>query len=202
MERDVLILSRHGKDIMPNFTIEGRRRQADIQRNWLWELVFPRLPSFAESVVGGNIGEELTLQCRSISIPGRTIENVETYFLGQKQIFPGRQTFSNQIEAVFEGTEDQRIFRFFNTWMESIHNIDAFSLFGTAGVGSYLTKRDIAVPMHLRMYKYNGSLLSRKVHFLNVFPSAIADVAMSYESNEAVKYSVTFSFDIWRLSTV
>jgi hypothetical protein len=187
---------------MPNFTIEGRRRQADIQRNWLWELVFPRLPSLAEGVLGGDIGEELTLQCRSISIPGRTIENVETYFLGQKQIFPGRQTFSNQVEAVFEGTEDQRIFRFFNIWMETIHNIDAYSTFGTAGVGSYLTKRDIAVPMHLRMYKYNGSLLSRKVHFLNVFPSAMADVAMSYEGNEAVKYSVTFSYDLWRLSTM
>jgi len=187
---------------MANFTIEGRQQRSDIQRNWLWEIFFPRVPSFVQSILGGFINEELTLQCRSINIPGRTIESTETYFLGQKQIFPGRQVFSNQVEATFEETEDQQMFRFFNLWMETIHNIDAYSIFGTAGVGTYLTKQEIAVPMHLRMFKYDGSLMSQKIHFINVFPSTITDVSLSYESNESVKYTVTFSYDLWRISAV
>lgn len=187
---------------MPNFTIEGRRHKADIQRNWMWELFFPRVPVIPLSLVGSTIVDDLTLRCRSFAIPGRSIENIETYFLGQKQMFPGRQTFSNQVEATFEGTENQHIFRFFTVWMETIHNIDAYSKFGTAGVGAYLTKRDIAVPMHLHMYKYDGSLLTHKVHFYNVYPSSIADVNLDYLGNESVKYTITFTYDLWKLSVV
>jgi len=188
---------------MPNFTIEGRRRaSADIQRDWMWEIFFPKLPNILSVNVGPQISEELTLQCRSISIPGRTIENLETYFLGQKQMFPGRQTFSNVLETTFEETENQHIFNFFTAWMETIHNIDAFSTFGTAGIGAYLTKKDIVVPMYLRMYKYDGSLLSHKIQFINVYPSIISDVALDYNSNAAVKFSVSFTYDIWRSSII
>jgi hypothetical protein len=180
---------------MANFSIEGRLKGLkDIERNWLFELVIPD----ANKLTGGIASDEdLIIRCKTAVIPGRGLDTVESNFAGMKQLFPMKPTFSNSFSVEMEETEDQKITKSLYAWRQLMFDVDPGS--AKAGVSSYATKRDACKDIFLLVYKYDGSIMEKKYKFVNAFPSGVEDVAMGYASNEAVKYSVTFSYDYWLL---
>ena len=138
---------------MANFTLMGRAAKiADPQRTWMWELSIPNNP------INTVQEEDITLRCKISALPNRAIEPVETFFLGRKQLFPGRTTFTNNLVLTFEETEDLKIGLWLNAWMEKIEGL-------RTGVGDYKDKKDIAVDMHLLMYRTTGELMRSKIVF-------------------------------------
>jgi hypothetical protein len=172
---------------MANFTLAGRASKlADVQRTWTWELSIPNNP------IANMTDEDITIRCRISALPSRAIEPVETFFLGRKQLFPGRVTYSNNLSLTFEETEDQRIGIWLNEWMEKIEGVKT-------GVGEYLVKNDIAADVYLLMYKMNGELMRRRIRFINAYPISFEDITLDYSTSDSVKYAVTFAFDNWIL---
>jgi len=178
---------------MPQFTIEGRAKGlSDVQRNFLWELTILNF-DFGES-----IPEDLTLRAKSVSIPGRSIEPIETWFYGHKQKHAGRAAFPNQINVQFEETEDQKILKTFYAWFQQIHNVNPLNAFGT--LSTTFMKRQYVKRILLSMQKYNGEETKNSIEFVNAFPETMADVSLDMTGNEAVKFDITFSYDYWLLS--
>jgi len=180
---------------MPNFSIEGRLKGLkDIQRNWLYELVIPDASTLTK---GEASDEDLIIRCRTAVIPGRGLDTAESNFAGMKQLFPMKPTFSNSFTVEMEETEDQKITKALYNWRQLMFDVDPGS--PTAGVSTYAVKRDACKDIFLLMYRYNGASMEKKIKFVNAWPSNVEDVTMGYAANEAVKYSVTFTYDFWLL---
>jgi hypothetical protein len=179
---------------MPQFTIEGRMKQLpDIQRNFLFEVVVPGITDVTTAINQ----EDLIIRVRSAVIPQRGNEPIESNFMGMKQFFPGKPTFSNSLNIVCEETEDQKITKALYDWQQKIFDINPSS--PTAGSSQVPVKRRACKDIFLLMYKYNGTELEKKVRFVNAFPETVDDVSLGFAENAAVQYSVTFRFDYWVL---
>jgi hypothetical protein len=184
--------------LLPNFTIEGRRKNLpDPQRTFNWEVEFVDLPLVAKK----NYDEDdLKLRAKSATFAGRSVEPIETFYQGNKQIFPGRTNFTNSINIQFEETEDQKVTKILFDWFQKINNMNAKNIaFG--GTGSYLFKGQVAKKMYLKMYKYNGEAMKYRIKFNNVWPQSMPDISMSYDTSDVIKFDVAFAYDFWILET-
>jgi hypothetical protein len=150
-------------------------------------------------VTGGKANtEDLIIRCRTASIPGRGFDSIESNFMGMKQFFPSKPTFSNTLAVTIEETEDQKVGKALYAWRQKIFDVDPAS--PKAGVSSGLVKRDLAKDIFLLMYRYNGSSFEKKIKFVNAWIQNVDDVGLDYAGNDAVKYSVTFQYDFWVLA--
>jgi len=181
---------------MANFTIEGRgKTMGDIQRSWMYQL---SIPGIGDILSEYNDDEPLVIRTRTASIPGRTNEPIESIFMGTKQWFPGKETFTHTMEVMYEESENQFISKWLYAWKERIFttNPDAEN----AGASQAPSKREgLVTDLFLRMYKYDGTLMANSIRVHNAFPVVVADVQLDYNNNESVKYSVTFQYDLWSL---
>jgi hypothetical protein len=181
---------------MANLTIEGRAKTLpDIQRNWMWELLIPAISDVTQGVMGDV--EDLVIRARTVVIPSRGNEPIESQFIGMKQFFPGKPTFGNTFEVTIEETEDQIVHKALTAWQNLIFNISPTLI--TGGQSLRPLKRDVAKDVYLLMYKYNGTEMENKIRFYNCFVQNVGDVSMAYNANEAVQFSTTFQFDFWEL---
>lgn len=172
---------------MPKLHIEGRQAGLrDPQRNFLWEIFIPDF----------NNSEPLEQRVKSISIPGRSVDPIETYFYGNKQVFTGRTSFPNSITITFEEGEDQKILQLLYEWFQTIYNTDFDSAAG--GISNSVTRKDYAKQIILTMYKYNGEQAGKRIMLINSFPQSLPDVTLDYSGNELIRYDVTFSYDLWK----
>jgi hypothetical protein len=177
-----------------SFTIENRARGLpDIQRNFLFEVSFPNIGQIIPNVTD----EGLTVRARSCSIPGRSVEPIESFFMGTTRVTPGRPTMPHQFDVNFEETEDMYIHKAMYAWLQKIFNYDASSpLAGSADAES--KRKGLCTDAYLKMFKYGRQLPTEKwIRFHNVWIQNIGDVGLSYNDNGAISYQAGFAFDFW-----
>jgi len=180
---------------MPKFSIESRSKNIpDIFRSFKWELSIPEISIVAPSFVNE---EGFTIRARSVSIPQRGVEVIESNFMGMKQIFPGRNNFANTVTVTLEETEDMLVTKGLYEWQQRIFNIDPDS--DNNGGSEVERKRELTTDIFLKAYKYNNDQTDRMFRLFNAFPQDVAEVALDYTGNEAVQYSVTFYYDFHKL---
>jgi hypothetical protein len=178
-----------------NFTVEGRLGAiSDIQRNFMFEVMIPDIGN----MTGKAIDQEgLIIRTKTCSIPGRGQEEIESYFMGMKQLFPGRPTIPNKLTISIDETEDQIVTQALYKWRQKIFDIDPKST--TAGYSQALNKRAMSTTINLRMYKFNGVKMPNDIVFTNAWPSECPDIELAMTANEKIAYSVTFTYDYWLL---
>jgi hypothetical protein len=176
---------------MAGFSIDSRMADVgDIQRQYLYELEIPTIGSVTQ--------DDMIVRVRSAVIPQRGVEPIESNFMGMKQFFPGKPTFSHQLVVDFEEFEDQKVLQYFTSWFEEMNVLDPNS--EQSGVASKgWDKSSIARDITLKMYKYDGSTLSKSIKFVKAWPETMSDSALTYTGAESVKFSCTFRFDYWTL---
>ena len=188
-----------------NYTINHRASLfPDVQRNFMWNLLIPGVSTLAPTATFDM--EDLLVRCRTVSLPARTTEMIQSSFMGTQQYFPGRVTAGGTFTAEFEDTEDMAIASIFYEWQQAIFNINPNSLL-TAGKSQRPRKVGLAggtdgysLPIALSLIRYDGTPLDRIVTFHNAWVQNVAEVGLSFEGNEAVRYSVTFQFVYWTIS--
>lgn len=185
-----------------NFTIEGRAASVmkDIQRGFAWEISFPNLGNLIDAVkyninIDNGLQEEFTVRARSVQIPERGVEIMESHFGPLKQLFPGKPTFTNNFSVVLEESENQAVIKMLYAWQQSIFDI-------TKGYSNKLGKRPGNTPAGyvtdaiLQLKKYNGEFEDKLILFKNCFVQNVGSVDLSYDGgNESVKYTAQFGFD-------
>ena len=154
------------------------------------------------------IEEDFIIKCRSASIPSKSIDTIETSYMGHKKIFPSKTTFQNQVTITYEENERMTMKRFFDDWQWTIYNSDFKSggdvrettkATGNAGNQIY-SRMSYLADLQLAFYAYNGLGLEKNIMFYNCWPKEVAEVGVSYEGGgEAIKYAVTFAYDYWEI---
>jgi hypothetical protein len=185
----------------PNFTVEGRLSTIDdLQRNFMFEVTIPNIAQMvgvASGITPAGLMEGMTIRTKTCSIPGRGNDEIESFFMGMKQFFPGRPTFSNKLALQIDETEDQYVLTALTAWRNRIFDIRQTS--DHSGYSHAANKRQLSTTIVLRQYKYDGTKLPNDIEFINAWPQEVGDVELAMAGNEKVTFNASFTYDFWRL---
>lgn len=170
------------------------KNSPDIVRTYYWQVIIPEIGSVSETV---KDADEIMFRARSITLPGRGVEKIESNFMGMKQFFPGRVTFTNSINLRLEETEDQVVSKCLYEWANKIFDVRTNT--PTGGFGQVARKREIAKDIIINLLGYNKEPLQRSYKLINCFIENIEDIELSYETNDKIVIPVTLSYDFWTL---
>jgi hypothetical protein len=173
---------------MANFTVAGRLKNLpDIQKIYMWELYIPSVEELDQ--------DDFVLRVRNVVIPGRTITPIESFFMGTKQFFPGRNEYAGTFTFQIEEFEDQKGHAALHSWQQLIFDYDPNS--PTAGQQKVAVKSDLTRDVVLRVYKGDGTKMDKEIVFYSSWPQAIADSTLDYTGSDSVKIDCTFQYDYW-----
>lgn len=176
------------------FHVEDRLNGLDDPvRAYNWEVNI--VPTSLGTMVDVFKGDSLTVRCKSISIPDRSLGIIESHFFGMTQRFPGRVQFGGTIDMVIEETEDLLVSTELFQWENKLFNITAGGT--NAGASQASKKRQLCADIEIKLFKVNGEELKKKVLIRNCWPSQSGAVQLDYSSNDSVKLNVTFAYDYW-----
>ncbi len=143
------------------------------------------------SAVGGETAD-MAFLCQAASIPGSTVADVAVPFRGRSLYVAGDRTFSTWSTTVTNDT-DFKIYRACERWLNGINNI-------TDNEG-LTNPSDYQVDAFVDHLDRNGSNL-KTYTFRGLFPTALADISLSYSTNDAVEtFDVTWRYQYFETDT-
>lgn len=178
-----------------NFHIVGRTSHiGDVQRTYNWQVSIPK----PIAVSAPDWEEDLLLRARSAAIPGVTINQIESSFMGMKQQFAGNATLEHSLAVEFEEFEDQKILEYLNLWSRSIFDTQNVTNGGGAFTAAE-SKADYSVTLTLNMFKNNRESTPKKILFHNAWLQSYSSVSLGYGDASSVKYPATFYWDYYTI---
>jgi hypothetical protein len=153
---------------------------------------------FFMSVVGnglpaGNWQDDMSYMCKSVSLPSRTIGNIELNWQGMKAKIAGDPTFED-ITLTFINEYSWRAKNFFETWIETISNMASNN---RTAHGNYKCQIQLE-----QLGRSDADILA--VYVLDgAFPVSMDAIELSQESNDtAMEFSVTLAYDIYKRNDI
>ena len=177
-----------------SFHINGRAGKfGDVLKTYNWQVSFSSHP-------GNTDGDDMTFKARSAAIPGTTINNIESSFMGMKQHFAGNATLEHTLAIEFEEFEDSKVLKYLTNWQEFIFSTQKANSSGDLGGKSASTGKNTgAFPYSttatLTLYKANGEASNTKINFHNCWLQSFTSVSLAYGDAGSVKYPATFYWD-------
>jgi hypothetical protein len=189
-----------------NFTIEGRAGSIikDIQRDWMWEVSIPEISNILSDTAIAKLGsggfqEELTCRAKSIAVPSRGVNMIESNFGGMKQWFPGKPTLDYTVTINFVESENGNIHSILTEWNQKIFNLKSGHSQMAGGKRGPAGTSYVVPNMYLTMKNYAGEAREKMIIFKNVMLQNVGAAELSYDSDATINFSATFQFDLWFL---
>jgi hypothetical protein len=136
--------------------------------------------------------EKFVFLCKATQLPGKNIGIVEAPYMGMKAKLAGDVTYEDLAVTVIMDN-DFSVRKALEDWMQLAKANEA-----AIGADAALYKR-IATVVAL---DNNGNEI-QEYQFIGTWPSSIAPVDLSYETNDTLaEYVATFTFDYWTRITV
>ena len=155
------------------------RTLSDPLHQYKWEVFFPLVPGAANPV-------PLTYYARSVTIPGRNVETVESWYQGIGVKHAGKTTYPGGAAINFEENQSMTIVNTILAWQNWMNDVDTGKR-----TGGY--KVDITI----NQLKNDNSIAGTYVLY-NAYPESYADRTLA-ESSDLVQLEVTFQYDYWKL---
>jgi len=148
------------------------------QKSYQWEVDVQGLST------GGLQG--LSFYAKTISIPQIAVEQIIINYKGLKTHHAGRDASGHTVTISFWDDEAQTIHKFFDDWMNLVLNQE-----NGASVGRDIYSADLVI----RLMDSSDAETTSTIKLTKVFPTDMAEIALSYDSSEPVEHSITLSFD-------
>ena len=141
---------------------------------------------------GVNLKRRVQTFCRSINMPGRTIEQVPVQHNGPPRNISIDHTYG-QITATFYSDKYLRERQFFELWQRSAINLNSHNL---NFYDDYVADMNI-YQLGSFVMKNERDAKTYACQIYDAFPTTIGDINYSYDNNNIVEFSVTFSYRYW-----
>jgi hypothetical protein len=130
----------------------------------------------------GATAEDLSILCKSTSLPGSSIGTIEVPYRGRTVKIAGDRTFDNWSATFFVNT-DMGTRAFFERWMDKINShLDN---------DSQLEKDGTDTGSVLRTYK-----------LWHAFPTSVSTIDLAYDSNDQIEeFTVEFQYSYWTVES-
>lgn len=142
-------------------------------------------------------GRELTLRTESISLPGVSFAEIDTYKIygnGLTLSIPHTSTVQ-EISCVHTIDMQGQVLQTFFDWANKIVDLDGRNKFSAYYYNDYVKNITINV------YDVKGQLV-KKYTLVNAYPASYDQVQMSWESGgEVARLSVTYKFEHFKLES-
>lgn len=150
----------------------------DAAQTWNFDLFFPSIP-------GGTNAREMTIKCKTTSLPGSSIEPVAIELHGVKKQEAGRATYQHTFTATFMEVASYETLNDLRRWRDL-----ARSWKRNSGANS----SEYKVNLEIDLYDNAGNITSTQI-IVGAWPQDINEVQLNGAESQAVEISVTFSFD-------
>jgi phage tail-like protein len=131
--------------------------------------------------------EKFVYMCKATQLPGKTIGIVEAPYLGMKAKLAGDVTYEDLTVTVIMDN-DFAVHTALEIWMQTAKANEA-----AIGLDAALYKRTAEV-----IALDNTGKEITQYSFIGAWPSSVAPVDLSYETNDTLaEYVVTFTYDYW-----
>lgn len=148
------------------------------QRSYMWEVEIQGLST------GGL--QNMSFFAKTISIPQIAIEQIIINHKGLKTHHAGRDASGHTVTVSFWDDEAQTIHKYFDEWMNLVLDQQTGGSFG----------RDIySADLVITLRDSADENVTSTIKLTKVFPTDMAEIALSYDSSEPVEHSITLSFD-------
>lgn len=158
--------------------IQNIRATSSVQRSYMWEVEVQGLST------GGL--DSLAAYAKTVSIPQSAVEQTIINHKAGKSHFAGRNAAAHTTTITFWDDESLTLTRYFQDWMDLIFDPDT-----GAGVQRDLYRANLII----KLKDITDSNENGVIELSNAWPMDMAEVALSYDSSEAIEVSVTFSYD-------
>jgi len=143
--------------------------------------------------VGAVSGEKLQFMCKSSLIPSSQVNKVEVDYMGRKIKLAGTRPEFEDWTVTIINDEDFAIRNDLEKWMNLMNgHIDNQQL---------VSPNDYKADGTVTQLSKDGSKL-REYKFKGIFPTDIAQIDLSWDSEDIEEFEVTFSVDWWEVSGI
>lgn len=189
----------------------------DLLKNFLFQVRFKFIEGSAISqmlnilnkdivtATGDDAGTTLMLRARSISLPKKTTNKINTHYMGSLRNYPGRTKTDGDVTVKFDEFQDLATQRFFFEWQNAIYNhavpagpkgVSQFSIEPGGAVADFLAQYTAEVEIHLFDSALKNELGNYWVLY-DVFPTDNGTVNLDAEGEGKVSPEVTFNYNTW-----
>ena len=159
---------------------------------------------------GSTAGETLMLRARSISLPKKTTNKINTHYMGQKRNYPGRTTVDGDVTIKFDEFQDLGTQNIFYEWQNLIFNHGTplgskeatnmnNQIIETGGAVSDFIAQYTA---QVYIYLYDSALRSKLPYYwvlYDVFPTDNGQIQLDAEGESKVSPEITFNYGTWQM---
>lgn len=125
----------------------------------------------------------------SAGIPESTVTPFELHYFGRTAKYAGNRTFADWTVEIYNDT-DFAIRNSMEAWMNAINGHVSNSRLGP---------RDYKSQAQVVQLDQDGTPL-REYTFEGLFPTTVSPIQLSWEADGIERFSVTFQYDLWRIS--
>lgn len=152
-------------------------------RAYRWEIVIPNLP-------GGGDEDSLELRGYSSVIPGRSVGEILVPFKGTAGMkVPGKLDLTHNWPVTFwESESDKKTFDALHSWQELIINAET-------GIGT--PDPTLKTDLYLRCLKATDTSWL-KIKLVGCYVQSVDDAPLTWEAEDLISFSSTFSYDYWK----
>lgn len=148
------------------------------QYSYMWEVEVQGLST------GGL--DALAAYAKTVSIPQSAVEQIIVNHKGGKTHYAGRDASAHTTTITFWDDEALTIYKYFQDWM-NLMNDQATA----TGAARDLYRSNLII----KLKDNTDANETGTITLSNAFPMDLAEVALSYDTSEAIEVSVTFSYD-------
>ncbi len=149
--------------------------------------------SFGYPAIGETSGRKLEFLCKASQIPQSTINKLEVDYMGRKVKVAGVRPEFEDWTVTIINDEDFAIRNDLEKWMNYMN--------GHIDNQQRVSPEDYKRDGYVTQLSKDGSEL-RKYTFKGIFPTTIAPIELSWDSEDLEEFEVTFSVDWWEVSGI
>ena len=161
-------------------TLDNVRNIGDVASAYRWDLTFLQVPT----ALASYSSEDMNVRCESTTLPKRIEATPDVNIRGHKVLFPGRLTYSNELDMTFIETENNMIAKFLKAWWD---------LLWDPKLGTRYPKNQLEARLLIKRLDHNNvAIWQYQIH--GVFLKD-ADFGKLDGETETIKPTVKFSYD-------
>lgn len=165
--------------------IKNLQRFGDIQRGYLWSV---------RILDNDGKAEDLTYLAKECSWQGRTMEPIESMYMGMKVIFPGKIDSTHEMTITFEEYESQKVSKVLYRIHQKIFDVTRGH---SNAVLTGQEKNELAHDIKISLRAYNGDELPVAMMLRGAFLKDLNEASLNYEGSDKMPIPSNWSFDWW-----
>lgn len=140
-----------------------------------------------------NVAAKLSFTCTAASLPGSDLNVQQVRYFGRNINIPGTRIFAPWTITMLND-EDFTVRNAFEAWSNAINSHE-----GNLRSPNMLTLEALKSTATITQYSKTGAPI-RTYEMVNLFPSVIGPIDMSWENDNIETYQIELQYDFWRPS--